>query len=535
MKMKWAMMGRNNAMACVGDGNRLAITNVNEPVKQQGGIPTNGNPETSNAGIFGTFNSNRLLSSSTNTKADLPGVTPSKPVDSFTNATNKLINSILGISDSTKACLDKLRGPDGELPQKLRSLPPKLIEQISNEIMDKDPNVHWDDIGKTMIGKAIAGEAKATFFHISASSLTSKWIGEGEKLVRALFGVASCYQPAVIFVDEIDSLLSKRKSEGEHEANRRRLKTQLLIEMEGCDSVNDQVLLIGATNRPQDLDEAARRRLTKRLYIPLPCAGCTVTFSIIEVVVDECFEKYLADCWTGSLGFWGIQIVVVGKMWEHISIMGWMVVENKRYGKRRIGTHLMDKLDMVKHDVELSFWQHDVDYKSIDFSGKALENDVFAWMSLNQLECFSGKCVRKGSGQALSISKMKAARYHEFGLELLVPKHMWIDDVYTYDISASYVVFLVSNNERKIMRFNEIYKFSDGTLTNIMEALDYRVKEYKVNRLNPGMDTRFWTDKDVERSKEFIHAIEQRLKTRRIFQNLECFGPVTKRFLNLAH
>ncbi|GJT65167.1 ATPase family AAA domain-containing protein FIGL1 [Tanacetum coccineum] len=214
---------------------------VNEPVKQQGGILTNGNPETSNAGISSTFNSNQLLSSSTNTKAD----------------------------------------------HKLRSLPPKLIQQISNEIMDKDPNVHWDDIaglhhakkcvnemvgtGKTMIGKAIAGEAKATFFHISASSLTSKWIGEGEKLVRALFGVASCYQPAVIFVDEIDSLLSKRKSEGEHEANRR-LKTQLLIEMEGCDSVNDQVLLIGAKNRPQDLDEAARRRLTKRLYIPLPCA-----------------------------------------------------------------------------------------------------------------------------------------------------------------------------------------------------------------------------------------------------------------------
>ncbi|GJV83073.1 hypothetical protein Tco_1522971 [Tanacetum coccineum] len=94
---------------------------------------------------------------------------------------------------------------------------------------------------------------------------------------------------------------------------------------------------------------------------------------------------------------------------------------------------------------------------------------------------------------------------------------------YTIIDSPRAVVFLVSNNERKIMRFNEIYKFSDGTLTNIMEALDYRVKEYKVNQLNPGMNMRFWTDKDVERSKEFIHAIERRLKTRRIFQNLECF------------
>ncbi|KAK0589058.1 hypothetical protein LWI29_009112 [Acer saccharum] len=215
------------------------------------------------------------------------------------------------LEDSTKTCLEMLCGPDGELPEKLRNLEPHLIEHVSNEIMDRDPNVRWDDIaglehakkcvmemviwpllrpdifrgcrspgkglllfgppgtGKTMIGKAIAGEAKATFFYISASSLTSKWIGEGEKLVRALFGVASCRQPAVIFVDEIDSLLSQRKSEGEHESSRR-LKTQFLIEMEGFDSGSEQILLIGATNRPQELDEAARRRLTKRLYIPLP-------------------------------------------------------------------------------------------------------------------------------------------------------------------------------------------------------------------------------------------------------------------------
>uniref|UniRef100_A0A8I7BE04 AAA+ ATPase domain-containing protein n=1 Tax=Hordeum vulgare subsp. vulgare TaxID=112509 RepID=A0A8I7BE04_HORVV len=220
------------------------------------------------------------------------------------------------MEDSIKKCLEMLCGPDGELPEKLRNLEPRLIEHVSNEIMDKDPNVRWDDIagldhakkcvtemviwpllrpdifrgcrspgrglllfgppgtGKTMIGKAIAGEAKATFFYISASSLTSKWIGEGEKLVRALFGVACCRQPAVIFVDEIDSLLSQRKSDGEHESSRR-LKTQFLIEMEGFDSGNEQILLIGATNRPQELDEAARRRLTKRLYIPLPSSART--------------------------------------------------------------------------------------------------------------------------------------------------------------------------------------------------------------------------------------------------------------------
>ena len=68
--------------------------------------------------------------------------------------------------------------------------------------------------GKTLIGKAIAANIKATFFSISASSLTSKWIGEGEKMVRALFAVAGALQPSVIFIDEIDSVLSARKSEG---------------------------------------------------------------------------------------------------------------------------------------------------------------------------------------------------------------------------------------------------------------------------------------------------------------------------------
>jgi ATP-dependent 26S proteasome regulatory subunit len=68
--------------------------------------------------------------------------------------------------------------------------------------------------GKTLIGKAIAANIRATFFSISASSLTSKWIGEGEKMVRALFTVAGALQPSVIFIDEIDSVLSARKSDG---------------------------------------------------------------------------------------------------------------------------------------------------------------------------------------------------------------------------------------------------------------------------------------------------------------------------------
>ena len=68
--------------------------------------------------------------------------------------------------------------------------------------------------GKTLIGKCIASQSGSTFFSISASSLTSKWVGEGEKMVRALFAVAKVHQPSVVFIDEIDSLLTSR-SEGQ--------------------------------------------------------------------------------------------------------------------------------------------------------------------------------------------------------------------------------------------------------------------------------------------------------------------------------
>lgn len=193
-----------------------------------------------------------------------------------------------------------------------------LAKTIINEIVDNGDEVHWEDIagldaaknslketvvypllrpdlfsglrepvtgmllfgppgtGKTMLARAVATQAKATFFSISASSLTSKYLGESEKLVRALFVLAKELSPSIIFVDEIDSLLSSR-GEGEHESSRR-LKTEFLIQWSNLakaaagskNAMDARVLVLAATNLPWAIDDAARRRFVRRQYIPLP-------------------------------------------------------------------------------------------------------------------------------------------------------------------------------------------------------------------------------------------------------------------------
>ncbi|KAL2114994.1 hypothetical protein VTJ04DRAFT_10657 [Mycothermus thermophilus] len=212
----------------------------------------------------------------------------------------------------------------------LKKLPPGVdqhaAKQILNEIVVRGDEVHWSDIaglevaknalretvvypflrpdlfmglrepargmllfgppgtGKTMLARAVATESKSTFFSISASSLTSKYLGESEKLVRALFALAKVLAPSIIFVDEIDSLLSQRSGTGEHEATRR-IKTEFLIQWSDLQRAAagrepgekdkergdaNRVLVLAATNLPWAIDEAARRRFVRRQYIPLP-------------------------------------------------------------------------------------------------------------------------------------------------------------------------------------------------------------------------------------------------------------------------
>ncbi len=123
--------------------------------------------------------------------------------------------------------------------------------------------------GKTLIAKAVASEIDATFFNVSAANIVSKWLGESERLVMTLFELARKNPPAIIFIDELDSIGVSRS--GEDVGGERRLKTQLLTELQGLGSREDErITVIGATNLPWELDFALRSRFEKRIHVPLP-------------------------------------------------------------------------------------------------------------------------------------------------------------------------------------------------------------------------------------------------------------------------
>jgi len=200
---------------------------------------------------------------------------------------------------------------------KAEAIDKDLVDFVERDIIDSGPQVKWDDIagledakhiikeavvlpmlmpdffkgirrpwrgvmlygppgtGKTLLAKATATECGTTFFNCSATTLASKYRGESERITRLLFTMARHYAPATVFFDEIDSLCSSRGSDTEHEASRR-VKSEILTQMDGMGSGGDapgeekHVMVLGATNFPWDIDDALRRRLEKRVYIPLP-------------------------------------------------------------------------------------------------------------------------------------------------------------------------------------------------------------------------------------------------------------------------
>ncbi|XP_033502369.2 katanin p60 ATPase-containing subunit A-like 2 isoform X2 [Epinephelus lanceolatus] len=189
----------------------------------------------------------------------------------------------------------------------------ELAAVISRDIYLQSPNVRWEDIigledakrlvkeavvypikypqlftgilspwkglllygppgtGKTLLAKAVATECKTTFFNISASSIISKWRGDSEKLVRVLFELARYHAPSTIFLDELESVMSQRGTNtgGEHEGSRR-MKTELLVQMDGLARSADLVFVLAASNLPWELDHAMLRRLEKRILVSLP-------------------------------------------------------------------------------------------------------------------------------------------------------------------------------------------------------------------------------------------------------------------------
>ncbi|ODV60777.1 AAA family ATPase VPS4 [Ascoidea rubescens DSM 1968] len=204
----------------------------------------------------------------------------------------------------------------------------KLKKSLQSSILSEKPNVKWDDVagleqakealkeavilpvkfpqlftgkrkptsgillygppgtGKSFLAKAVATEANSTFFSVSSSDLVSKWMGESEKLVRNLFKMAREHAPSIIFIDEVDALCGPR-GEGESEASRR-IKTELLVQMNGVGNDSTGVLVLGATNIPWQLDAAIRRRFERRIYIALPDLQARVRMFELNVGNTPC-------------------------------------------------------------------------------------------------------------------------------------------------------------------------------------------------------------------------------------------------------
>lgn len=235
------------------------------------------------------------------------------------------------------------KGKDGE--EEVDADSKKLRNALAGAILQDKPNIKWEDVaglegakealkeavilpikfphlftgkrqpwkgillygppgtGKSYLAKAVATEANSTFFSVSSSDLVSKWMGESERLVwwaqtrphfanefrrlvKQLFAMARENKPSIVFIDEIDALCGPR-GEGESEASRR-IKTEMLVQMDGVGRDSKGVLVLGATNIPWQLDAAIRRRFQRRVHISLPDLPARTKMFEISVGTTPC-------------------------------------------------------------------------------------------------------------------------------------------------------------------------------------------------------------------------------------------------------
>eukprot|EP00397_Hematodinium_sp_SG-2012_P023863 GEMP01024821.1.p1 GENE.GEMP01024821.1~~GEMP01024821.1.p1 ORF type:complete len:536 (+),score=139.72 GEMP01024821.1:130-1737(+) len=281
-------------------------SSASAPVRQQRNIsPVPGAPT-----VVAAATSSRSRNRDYNRPWAVPEV-QMRPEESQQQGVSSFLKSLYGESG---------QGPDAD-----------LARQMEEEILERNPGVSWSHIagleeaikllreavilplkmpnfftgirrpwkgilvfgppgtGKTTLARAVATECDTSFINVSVGALASKWRGDSEKMIRLLFKMARHYAPSTIFIDEIDAIGGKRGDSNEAEASRR-VKTELLVQMDGINTSSSKsdedegpklVTVLAATNRPWDLDEALRRRLEKRIYIPLPdAAGRKKVFEI---------------------------------------------------------------------------------------------------------------------------------------------------------------------------------------------------------------------------------------------------------------
>jgi len=258
-----------------------------------------------------------------------------------------------GVSDKKKSGGSK-KSDDDDSDDEKDPEAAKLKAALSSAIVTETPNVKWSDVaglesakallkeavilpikfpqlftgkrtpwkgillygppgtGKSFLAKAVATEAGAsTFLSVSSSDLVSKFQGESERLVKNLFELARAKAPAIIFIDEVDSLCGARGDNDNESA--RRIKTEFLVQMQGVGKGNEGILVLGATNTPWDLDSAIRRRFEKRVYIPLPDLHARATMIKLHIgntphsLSDRDFETLAAR----TEGFSGADLSVL--------------------------------------------------------------------------------------------------------------------------------------------------------------------------------------------------------------------------------